>query len=74
LDQVARAVKPALAAEDFAGAMAAFAGLRDPIDALFDKVTVNVTDRPEVRLNRLKLLNQIRATMDSVADFSKIEG
>jgi glycyl-tRNA synthetase beta chain len=67
-------VKPALAAEDFAGAMAAFAGLREPIDALFDKVTVNVTDRPEVRLNRLKLLNQIRATMDSVADFSKIEG
>jgi glycyl-tRNA synthetase beta chain len=27
-----------------------------------------------LRLNRLKLLNQIRATMDSVADFSKIEG
>jgi glycyl-tRNA synthetase beta subunit len=25
-------------------------------------------------LNRLKLLNRIRATMDSVADFSKIEG
>lgn len=74
LDQVASAVKPALAAEDFAGAMAAFAGLRGPIDALFDKVTVNVTDRPEVRLNRLKLLNQIRATMDTVADFSKIEG
>jgi len=74
LDQVARAVKPALAAEDFAGAMAAFAGLRGPIDALFDKVTVNGTDRPEVRLNRLKLLNQIRATMDAVADFSKIEG
>ena len=74
LDQVARAVKPALAGEDFAGAMAAFAGLRGPIDALFDKVTVNVTDRPEVRLNRLKLLNQIRATMDAVADFSKIEG
>jgi len=74
LDQVARAVKSALAAEDFAGAMAGFAGLRGPIDALFDKVTVNVTDRPEVRLNRLKLLNQIRATMDAVADFSKIEG
>lgn len=74
LEEVARRVKPALAAEDFAGAMAAFAGLRGPIDALFDKVTVNVTDRPEVRLNRLKLLNQIRATMDTVADFSKIEG
>jgi len=25
-------------------------------------------------LNRLKLLNRIRATMDSVADFSRIEG
>ncbi len=74
LDEVSRAVKPALAAEDFVGAMAAFAGLRGPIDALFDKVTVNVTDRPEIRLNRLKLLNQIRATMDAVADFSKIEG
>ena len=74
LAEVARSVKPALAAEDFAGAMKAFAGLRGPIDALFDKVTVNVTDRPDVRLNRLKLLNQIRATMDSVADFSKIEG
>jgi glycyl-tRNA synthetase beta chain len=27
-----------------------------------------------LRLNRLKLLNQIRATMDSVAAFSRIEG
>ncbi len=67
-------MKPALDAENFAGAMEAFAGLRGPIDALFDKVTVNVTDRPEIRLNRLKLLNRIRATMDTVADFSKIEG
>ena len=74
LAEVERALKPALAAEDFAGTMAAFAGLRAPIDAFFDKVTVNVTDKPELRLNRLKLLNQIRATMDSVADFSKIEG
>ncbi|HYC64280.1 MAG TPA: glycine--tRNA ligase subunit beta, partial [Reyranellaceae bacterium] len=64
---------PALAKEDFAGAMTALASLRAPIDALFDKVTVNA-DKPELRLNRLKLLNQIRATMDSVADFSRIEG
>ncbi len=69
-----QAVKPALAREDFAGAMAALPGLRAPIDAFFDKVTVNVTDKPDLRLNRLKLLNQIRSTMDSVADFSKIEG
>ena len=74
LAEVESVVRPALAAEDFAGAMAVFAHLRTPIDALFDKVTVNVTDKPELRLNRLKLLNQIRATMDAVADFSKIEG
>ncbi|SKA38573.1 glycyl-tRNA synthetase beta chain [Enhydrobacter aerosaccus] len=74
LAEVERTVKPALQREDFAGAMQAFAGLRAPIDALFEKVTVNVVDRPQLRLNRLKLLNQIRATMDSVADFSKIEG
>ncbi len=74
LAEVEHALVAALKSEDFAGAMNAFAGLRAPIDAFFDKVTVNVTDKPELRLNRLKLLNQIRATMDSVADFSKIEG
>ena len=74
LAEVERTVKPALQKEDFALAMQAFAGLRGPIDAFFDKVTVNVQDRPDLRLNRLKLLNQIRATMDAVADFSKIEG
>ncbi len=74
LHNVERALGPALKAEDFAGAMEAFAGLRAPIDSFFEKVTVNVTDKPDLRLNRLKLLNQIRATMDSVADFSKIEG
>jgi glycyl-tRNA synthetase beta chain len=60
--------------EDFVGAMNDLAGLRAPIDAFFEKVTVNVTDNDQLRINRLKLLNQIRATMDSVADFSKIEG
>jgi len=74
LADVERTVGPALAREDFAAAMTAFAGLRAPVDAFFDKVTVNVLDKPELRLNRLKLLNQIRTTMDSVADFSRIEG
>jgi glycyl-tRNA synthetase beta chain len=74
LAEVERTVKPALQQENFSGAMQALARLRAPIDAFFDKVTVNVQDKPDVRLNRLKLLNQIRATMDAVADFSKIEG
>jgi glycyl-tRNA synthetase beta chain len=74
LAEVEQVVRPALAQERFAEAMRAFAGLRAPIDAFFARVTVNVGDKPALRLNRLKLLNQIRATMDSVADFSKVEG
>jgi glycyl-tRNA synthetase beta chain len=74
LADIERLVRSALQREDFAGAMAAFADLRQPIDSFFEKVTVNVAEKPDLRLNRLKLLNQIRATMDSVADFSRIEG
>ena len=74
LTEVKSKLAPALQNENFTGAMSALAGLRNPLDAFFDKVTVNVQDKPDLRLNRLKLLNQIRATMDSVADFSKIEG
>jgi glycyl-tRNA synthetase beta chain len=66
-------VEKALGAEDFVGAMAALAGLRGPLDAFFDKVTVNADDAA-LRLNRLNLLTRIRSAMDRVADFSKIEG
>ncbi|HEY1503344.1 MAG TPA: glycine--tRNA ligase subunit beta [Stellaceae bacterium] len=63
----------ALEAEEFAGAMAALARLRVPVDEFFSKVTVNADDR-ELRANRLRLLSQIRDTLNRVADFSKIEG
>lgn len=63
----------ALDKEDFAAAMAALSKLRATVDGFFDKVTVNAEDAA-LRANRLKLLAQIRATMDEVADFSKIEG
>src|SRR5581483_11673269 len=63
----------AVAKEDFVAAMRAMAKLRPPVDAFFDKVTVNVDDKP-LRENRLKLLNQIREATRTVADFSKIEG
>ncbi|MGO9698230.1 MAG: glycine--tRNA ligase subunit beta [Xanthobacteraceae bacterium] len=59
--------------EDFEGAMSHLARLRPHVDAFFDKVTVNVDDRP-VRENRLRLLNQIREATRAVADFSRIEG
>jgi glycyl-tRNA synthetase beta chain len=63
----------AVAAEDFEAAMRAMAKLRPYVDAFFDKVTVNVDDKP-LRENRLKLLNEIRAATRAVADFSKTEG
>ncbi len=63
----------AVVREDFAAAMAAMAKLRPHVDAFFDKVTVNVDDKP-VRENRLRLLNEIREATRAVADFSRIEG
>jgi glycyl-tRNA synthetase beta chain len=63
----------AVGQEDFAAAMQAMAKLRPHVDAFFDKVTVNVDDKP-LRENRLRLLNEIRAATRAVADFSKIEG
>lgn len=62
----------ALADEDFEAAMAALAGLRGPVDAFFDKVTVN-DDDPAVRRNRLALLARVGSAAHRIADFSKIE-
>lgn len=73
LAEVGPAVDKALAAEDFAGAMAALAKLRRPVDSFFDKVTVNA-DEADLRVNRLKLLALIGAAMGRVADFAKVEG
>ncbi|MBI3707094.1 MAG: glycine--tRNA ligase subunit beta [Proteobacteria bacterium] len=73
LDGAKAETKKALGREDFAGAMRALARLRAPIDAFFDKVTVNVADA-RMRANRLRLLSDIRRTLGQVADFGKIEG
>lgn len=68
-ERIAKDVK----AEKFVEAMADMASLRKPVDAFFDKVTVNDKD-PALRKNRLLLLSRLRATLHLVADFSKIEG
>jgi glycyl-tRNA synthetase beta chain len=73
VDEVEKAAAAAVANEDFTAAMAAMALLRTPVDEFFDSVTVN-TQEPGLRENRLRLLNRIRATTLTVADFSKIEG
>ena len=53
--------------------MRALAALRAPVDDFFVRVTVNADD-PELRLNRLRLLGELRAAVHTVADFSKIAG
>ena len=53
--------------------MAALASLRAPIDAFFETVTVNDADGQK-RASRLGLLDQFRAAVHKVADFSRIEG
>jgi glycyl-tRNA synthetase beta chain len=63
----------AIDGEDFRNAMAAMSQLKAPVDAFFEKVTVNV-EQAELRANRLNLLAKFRATLNGVADFSLIEG
>jgi glycyl-tRNA synthetase beta chain len=62
-----------LKSEDFAGAMHMLAKLRAPVDAFFEHVTVNAENK-DLRLNRLRLLNELRTVMLGVADFSKVAG
>ncbi len=59
--------------ENFRGAMSEMSALRQPVDAFFDEVQVNA-DEKDLRANRLYLLSQIRAALESVADFSKVKG
>ena len=70
---VTEVVMRLLTQEDFSGAMTHLAQLRGPLDAFFDHVTVNAPE-PDLRRNRLRLLNLVRSTMDRIADFSQIEG
>ncbi len=73
LDAAAPRAAAAVEAEDFAGAMAALATLRAPIDAFFEEVTVN-DENPDKRAARLGLLARLREAVHAVADFSRIEG
>ncbi len=73
ISEVTAEAAAAIQREDFTAAMSAMARLRGPVDGFFDKVTVNAEDKA-LRANRLLLLSQLRSVMETVADFSKIEG
>ena len=73
LSEVSAGVAHALEKEDFSGAMTVLARLRSPVDAFFDKVTVNC-ETAAIRINRLRLLSSIGVTMGMIADLAQIEG
>ncbi len=67
------AAAEALKRDDYAAAMSAMAQLRAPVDEFFEAVLVNAPE-PDVRLNRLRLLAQLRRVTAQVADFGRIAG
>ncbi|HQZ11796.1 MAG TPA: glycine--tRNA ligase subunit beta [Devosia sp.] len=70
---VGEAVAASVAANDYKAAIGKLGTLRGPVDAFFEAVLVNDPDA-RIRANRLNLLAQLRDTMRTVADFSKIAG
>ena len=64
-------VEEALAADDYAAALAALAALRAPIDTFFADVLIMDEDTA-VRENRLRLLNRFVGVFAHVADFGKM--
>jgi len=71
------AVRPAAerlyAGGDYTGMLKSLAPLKLPVDRFFDEVMVNVDDA-KLRANRLGLLASLRATMNRVADISRLSG
>lgn len=66
-------IHQALDAEDYQKVAALVAGLRGPVDAFFENVTVNDSD-PDLRRNRLRLLSAVGAVTTGLADLALVEG
>jgi len=73
LDQAETVTRDLMAQGAYSMTLEAFAALRAPIDEFFDKVLVMDKD-PDVRDNRLRLLNRFVAVFGRYADFSKLAG
>jgi glycyl-tRNA synthetase beta chain len=70
-DRLQPDVDRAYGALDYTGALKALATLKSPVDAFFDKVMVMDKD-PRVRANRIGFLGRLHATMNRIADLSKL--
>ena len=53
-------------------ALVELAELREPVDAFFEKVMVNVEDK-DLRINRLSMLEKLRELFLRVADISLLQ-
>ena len=71
ITQAESKVAAALAADDYATALAELAALRAPIDLFFEKTMIMDEDLA-VRANRMKILNKFVAVFANVADFGKM--
>jgi glycyl-tRNA synthetase beta chain len=56
---------------DYTSSLQSLAALKTPVDAFFDNVMVNADD-PDLRANRLALLDALYKSMNRVADLSKL--
>lgn len=70
-DKLRPLVEGRVADGDFAAALRALASTKPTIDRFFDDVMV-MADDPKIRANRLALLREVAATMNHVADISKL--
>jgi glycyl-tRNA synthetase beta chain len=61
----------AFARGDYTASLQGLAALKEPVDAFFEHVMVNVDDE-RLRANRLGLLATLHAAMNRVADLSKL--
>src|SRR5262249_39801909 len=66
-------LKQTNAKADYSAKLMNLATLREPVDAFFDGVMVNV-DNPAIRNNRLALLRELDAACREVADISCLPG
>ncbi|WP_426751477.1 glycine--tRNA ligase subunit beta [Myxococcus sp. Y35] len=70
--QARNSVSGLVRADDFAGALREITSLKPVVDTFFDKVMVMAEDKA-LRENRIRLLVEIGALFNQVADFSKIQ-
>ena len=71
LREATAAAGPKFDAGDYEAALADCAGLKEPVDAFFEKVMVNADDAA-LRKNRYALLTGLHALMNRVADLAKL--